>query len=113
MSDRLPGSSWSNPILYRGYEIALASYSPAARFDWEAVHENYDGDEDSRIVRAASVEACKAEIDERIDEGFDDKYGSCDSGRQPKAEDPKGLSGEAMPERRPEEAASPKGTHDD
>ncbi len=74
MSD-LPGTSHSNPIRYRGYEIALASYSPSSAFDWEAVHENYGGDEDARCIRAASVEACKAEIDERIDEGFDDAYG--------------------------------------
>lgn len=58
-------------ITHRGYEIYRPSYVPGPQFAWEYAHENYDGPEDNRIGRAASIEACKAEIDERIDEGFD------------------------------------------
>jgi hypothetical protein len=108
MSDRLPGSGWSNPIRHRGWNIALASYSPAAQFDWEAVHEDYDGDEDGRCIRAGSVEECKAEIDER-----EDDWGvkaSCDSGSRRNGEDSRSeAEGEAR--QSGHEVASPKG-HD-
>lgn len=59
------------PVTYRGYSIGLADWSPASQFDWEFVHADYDptpmyaddGPSDHRAGRAASLEACKAEID--------------------------------------------------
>lgn len=65
-----PGSSWANPIHYRGYRIYLSMVQHEA-FAYEYVHEDYDGAEDandSRYGHAPSIEACKAEIDEREDD---------------------------------------------
>lgn len=64
MNDRIPGSCWSNPIWYKGYRIYV-SYLP---FNFEFVHDNYDGAEDANDNRygwAESVETAKADIDER------------------------------------------------
>lgn len=64
------------PIKYRGYEIDRPTYVPGPQFSWEYAHENYGGEGDGRCGLAASIDACKAEIDERIDEGFDAGYGA-------------------------------------
>ncbi len=71
MSDKIPGSAPSNPIEYRGYEIYVADYVPSSRFAWEYGHPDYDGAEDANDGRcgvAASVEECKAQIDELEDD---------------------------------------------
>lgn len=38
---------------------------PDRRWDWSFVHDDYDGPGDDRCGDAASLEACKAEIDGR------------------------------------------------
>jgi hypothetical protein len=64
MGDRLPGSSPSNPIVYRFYHIYANSdgYYPYAY-----AHEDYDGPEDARCGTAKTIDDCKHEIDELID----------------------------------------------
>ena len=64
MNDRIPGACWSNPIWYKGYRIYVSDNWP----EFEFVHDNYDGAEDAHDNRcgwAKSVEAAKADIDER------------------------------------------------
>lgn len=72
MSDRLPGSSSSNPIEYRGkWRICISAYSLHPQFDWEYWHDDYDGAEDANDHRygyAASEQGCKDAIDEWIEE---------------------------------------------
>lgn len=66
----------STDTAYRGYRICLASFSPASQFDWEFSHEDYDGaptysddgPSDHRCGRAASLEACKSEIDALVED---------------------------------------------
>jgi hypothetical protein len=62
--------SQANPItFYRGYVIEPADPPPIPgwrNFVWSYAHENYDGAPDAndpRCGRAASLDACKAEID--------------------------------------------------
>lgn len=76
MSDRLPGSSHSNPIQYRGWNIALctcgASDVLGHSHQYEYAHEDYDGAPlesgggagDSRCGHASTVESAKREIDD-------------------------------------------------
>ncbi len=56
---------------YRGYVISYwAKPIPDRSHDWEGVHEDYDGADDSGDVRAGtagSIEECKAAIDELED----------------------------------------------
>jgi len=62
MSDTLPGSSWINPIWYRGYRIFVTE---TGYFDY--VHDDYDGAPDSgdhRAGYARTVDEAKAAIDE-------------------------------------------------
>lgn len=61
MSDRIPGSSYSNPVHYRGWRIYIGEWTP-----FEYVHEDYDGPEDNRCGTAKTVEEAKREIDEYI-----------------------------------------------
>jgi hypothetical protein len=52
---------------YGDWRIYVASYSPAARFDWEFVHKDYDGapdGNDNRCGRGASFQDCIDQIDE-------------------------------------------------
>lgn len=68
MSDRIPGSSWDNPIWYKGYRIYLSDLYEVHGYQYEYVHDSYDGAEDagdSRFGNAKTVEDAKAEIDER------------------------------------------------
>lgn len=68
MSDRIPGSSHHNPIWHRGYRIYVANEGPHA---YAYAHDDFDGADDandSRYGYADTVEACKAEIDEREDD---------------------------------------------
>ena len=56
---------------YRGYRIYPASYSPAPEFDWEFLHEDYDGapdGNDNRCGRGASAADCIAQIDDLEDD---------------------------------------------
>jgi hypothetical protein len=51
---------------YRGYFIYPAEYAvPDSRFQY--VHKDYDGPEDNRFGYGATVEECKAEIDDLED----------------------------------------------
>lgn len=59
-------------VLYKGYKI---SYNPKPiptdQMDWDFVHDDFDGAPDSndrRCGSAASVEACKGEIDDLIED---------------------------------------------
>lgn len=57
--------------LYRGYHVGPAAYSPAAQFDWEFAHEDFDGapdGNDNRCGRGASASDCMAQIDDLIEE---------------------------------------------
>lgn len=50
---------------YRGYVIEYDPPPiPGPTFDWQYTHKDYDGPEDKRHGYSASVEACKAEIDD-------------------------------------------------
>lgn len=63
--DEQPGSSWSNPIWYRGYRIYVGDNTP-----FQYVHDDYDGAPDSydtRFGRGNSVDECKEEIDDAED----------------------------------------------
>lgn len=67
MNDRIPGTTWSNPIWYRKYRIYVSD-SP---FEYEYVHDDYDGADDANDNRCGygrTVEDCKKEIDEREDD---------------------------------------------
>lgn len=58
------------PHIYREYRIYPASYSPAAQFDWEFAHTDYDGapdGNDNRCGRGASLQDCIDQIDEAYD----------------------------------------------
>lgn len=62
MSDRIPGSSWDNPIWYKNYRICIGYYVA-----YEFVHDDYDGApdaNDNRCGHASSIEDAKAQIDE-------------------------------------------------
>lgn len=50
---------------YREWEITY-DQKPIAdrRFDWDAVHQDYDGPEDGRAFSAGSFEEARREIDE-------------------------------------------------
>jgi hypothetical protein len=66
VSDRIPGSSPSNPIKYRGWNINLGVLDLGHQFAFEYAHDDYDGAEDafdSRCGYAASVEDAKRAID--------------------------------------------------
>lgn len=68
MSDRLPGSSWDNPIWHGKWRIFLGHPEYGRQFAYEFVHDDYDGApdaNDNRAGHAESVEACREEIDER------------------------------------------------
>ena len=71
MSDRLPGSSQSYPIQYRGWLICIGHDGRT----WEYAHTDYDESADafdSRCGYAASVDAAKRAID--IYENADDEF---------------------------------------
>lgn len=71
MNDRLPGSCYDNPIRYKGYRIYLSDMFRVHGFEFEYVHESYDGAPDARDNRfgQAHTEAeAKAEIDEKEDD---------------------------------------------
>lgn len=66
MNAPLPGSSWSNPVWYRDkWRIYTNSYIPGAFAAIAYVHDDFDLD-DNRCGYAPTIEAAKAEIDERF-----------------------------------------------
>lgn len=75
MSDRLPGTSYDNPIWYRGYRIHLGpGYTRDSQ--WQFVHDDYDGapnnpgdgPADHRAGLCETEQDCRNEIDELEDE---------------------------------------------
>lgn len=64
MSDRLPGSSWSNPVWHGRWRI----YHSHNHFhDFAFCHDDFDGADDAndnRYGSARTVEEAKAAIDE-------------------------------------------------
>ena len=67
MNDRIPETTWDNPIWYRDKWRIYKSWSNFVNNEY--VHDDYDGAEDSHDNRCGygeSVEACKAEIGERF-----------------------------------------------
>lgn len=59
----------THAISYRGYSISYwAKPIPDRRWDWDFVHDQYDGDGDPRHGAAASLGQAMAEIDEQIEE---------------------------------------------
>ena len=68
MNDRLPGSSWDNPIWYKKYRICLSDLYEVHGFQYNYVHNDYDGAPDagdSRCGVARTVQEAKDQIDER------------------------------------------------
>lgn len=65
MSDRIPGSSYSNPIWYREH-WRIYVYEPGWHWmlSYAFVHDDYDGEGDPRHGHGATVEACQREIDQ-------------------------------------------------
>ena len=84
MSDKIPGSSQSNPIEYRGCSIAISS-DPYVVHGYDYVHDSYDPTpehhgEDAKPVTGlaalcgteSTVQECKDEIDLYYDEHPED-----------------------------------------
>jgi len=72
MNDRIPGSCYDNPIWYKRYRIYLSDMYEVHGFEYEYVHDNFDGAEDAndnRCGQARSIEDAKAEIDIREEDG--------------------------------------------
>lgn len=68
MNDRIPGSTWDNPIWYKGYRIYIGEPQYGNEFTFAFTHDDFDGAPDSKDRRhgyAPTIEAAKAEIDER------------------------------------------------
>ena len=62
MSDRIPGTTYDNPIRYRGYRVFIGD-GPWST-SWNYVHEDYDGPEDRRAGVARTITQAEAEINE-------------------------------------------------
>lgn len=66
MNDRIPGTTWDNPIWYRGFRIYLSGEDHHG-YEFYYGHDDLDGNsDDERYGYCESVDACKAEIDERF-----------------------------------------------
>ncbi len=71
MSDRIPGSSWSNPVWHGKWRIFVGGEMPGENYAY--VHDDYDGADvafeiasrDDRYGYARTVEEAKTEIDAR------------------------------------------------
>lgn len=71
MSDRLPGSSYDNPIWYREYRIYLSNIYELSGYKWEFVHNDFDGapdGNDRRCGHGKELIDCQQAIDE-IEDG--------------------------------------------
>lgn len=67
MNDRLPGSSWDNPIWHRKWRIYVGEPQYGRQFNYAYTHDDYDGAPDAhdgRYGHAASVEEARDLIDE-------------------------------------------------
>ena len=64
MNDRIPGTTWSNPIWYRDRWRIYISGMDYPGLEYEYMHDDYDGDSDTenRAGHCESIEACKQEI---------------------------------------------------
>jgi hypothetical protein len=69
MSDRLPGTSWSNPLKYRQYVIYVEPEEDTHVKVVHYCHEDWRGEGDARCGSANSLEAAKDEIDLLVIEG--------------------------------------------
>lgn len=66
MSDRIPGSSHSNPIWYGSYRIYIGEPDLHPSLSYSFVHDDFDGAEDAadhRSGHAKSLEEAKRAID--------------------------------------------------
>lgn len=74
MSDRIPGSSWYNPIWHGQWRIYINSDWPYDQFTYCGVHDDYDGApdaHDSRVVYGRTIEECKIEINNYEEDNAD------------------------------------------
>jgi hypothetical protein len=68
MNDRLPGTTWDNPVWHGKWRIFVADAD--SRENYEFVHDDYDGAPDANDFRhgyAPSVDEAKALIDGEYD----------------------------------------------
>ena len=71
MSDRIPGSTWDNPIWHRNWRIYLDDCAGTARVGYAFTHDDYDptpihaddGPSDDRHGWEPSLAGAMAEID--------------------------------------------------
>lgn len=69
MNDRIPGTTYDNPIWYRGYRIYLCDQDAHTfgGYEYAYCHDSYDGAEDAHDHRygyTKSVTEAQDEIDE-------------------------------------------------
>lgn len=67
MNDRIPGSSYYNPIWYGKYRIYLSDMYNVHGYQFDWSHDDYDGAfdaNDNRCGVAETVEDAKQQIDE-------------------------------------------------
>lgn len=67
MNDRIPGSSYANPIWYGKWRIFVGEPQYGKQFAYQYLHDDFDGAEDANDYRcghAATVDECRAEIDD-------------------------------------------------
>ncbi len=70
MSDRLPGSSESNPIYYRDYVIYLNPQPHGPSEDWMFHPEDMDFDNGEPPRYAPTQQAARCAIDDYLDEDY-------------------------------------------
>lgn len=67
MNDRIPGSSYDNPIWYRErWRIYISDHDFDERINFQFVHDDFDGAEDSGDHRCGygdTEQSCKEQID--------------------------------------------------
>ena len=76
MSDRIPGTTWDNPIWHRDYRIYLHDRAGTHPTGYGFTHDDYDptpvhsddGPSDHRHDWALTLAEAKAEIDDQIEE---------------------------------------------
>jgi len=75
MGDRLPGSSTSNPIEYRSFNICCDPPPiPDRRHDWQGQHEDHE----DAMCYGSTLPECKADVDRWHEEdgrGDDGQFG--------------------------------------
>lgn len=71
MNDRLPGTTWDNPIIYRGH-WHIARLIPIGKYDWGFAHEDWKDDHhDHRYGAGESLDDCQRQIDDMLCERCD------------------------------------------